>query len=87
MRGATVLTVLPTSCHEVVVAASADDECMARLRVANEAVFLDSMTTYASLRVLGYDFPGVLQPEVCETTFSITPDVDVVVKVVQPYCS
>ena len=28
------------------------------------------------------DFPGVLQPEVCETTFSITPDVDVVVKVV-----
>ena len=32
--------------------------------------------------MLGYDFPGILQPEVCETTFSITPDVDVVVKVV-----
>ena len=32
--------------------------------------------------MLGYDFPGVLQPEVCETTFSITPDIDVVVKVV-----
>ena len=32
--------------------------------------------------MLEYDFPGVLQPEVCATTFSITPDVDVVVKVV-----
>ena len=32
--------------------------------------------------MLGCDFPGILQPEVCETTFSITPDVDVVVKVV-----
>ena len=49
MRGATVLTVLPTSCDEVFVAASADNECMSRLRVANEAVFLDSMATYASL--------------------------------------
>ena len=49
MSCATVPAILPTCCDEVFVAASADNECMSRLRVANEAIFLDSMATYASL--------------------------------------